>query len=58
MTGLFAASPLPYPGISQVCFIHSEHHFVWELVAGEDAGWEAQALFIQLVKLLQLAEAL
>lgn len=47
--GPFAASPLWYPGGSQVCFIPSEHHFVWELVAGEDAAWEAQALFIHLL---------
>lgn len=56
--GLFAASPLRYPGGSWVCYIHSEHRFVWELVAGEDAGWEAQALFIQFVTLLQLPKAL
>lgn len=41
-----------------MCFIRSKHNFVLELVAGEDAGWEAQGLFIQLVMLLQLAEAL
>lgn len=31
---------------------------MWEVVAEEDAEWEAQALFIQLVTLLQLPRTL